>query len=51
MVVASRGWVLIAEGPEGNVISLTPPLIITDALLEAAVEMLARAIAEAIQAK
>ena len=41
-----RGWVLIAEGPEGNVISLTPPLIITDALLEAAVEMLATAIEE-----
>ena len=36
-----RGWILLAEGPEGNVIALTPPLIIAETLLESAVEMLA----------
>lgn len=36
-----RGWIILAEGPEGNVISLTPPLIIAESLLDAAVEMLA----------
>ena len=35
-----RGWIVLAEGPEGNVISLTPPLIIAESLLEAAVAML-----------
>lgn len=35
-----RGWILLAEGPEANVISLTPPLIVAESLLEAAVAML-----------
>lgn len=35
-----RGWIVLAEGPDANVISLTPPLIIAQDLLEAAVRML-----------
>jgi 4-aminobutyrate aminotransferase len=35
-----RGWILLAEGPGGNVLSLTPPLTISEELLEAAVVML-----------
>ena len=41
-----RGWILLAEGPDGNIVSLTPPLIITERLLEAAVETLADVIEE-----
>ena len=35
-----RGWILLLSGPEGNVISLSPPLTIAGELLDAAVEML-----------
>jgi 4-aminobutyrate aminotransferase/(S)-3-amino-2-methylpropionate transaminase len=41
-----RGWILLAEGPEGNVIAFTPPLIIAEVLLEAGVEMLAEVLEE-----
>jgi 4-aminobutyrate aminotransferase/(S)-3-amino-2-methylpropionate transaminase len=35
-----RGWILLLSGPEGNVISLSPPLTIEGELLDGAVEML-----------
>ena len=35
-----RGWLLLAGGPDGNVLSLSPPLIIGRDLLDAAVDLL-----------
>jgi 4-aminobutyrate aminotransferase/(S)-3-amino-2-methylpropionate transaminase len=35
-----RGWLLLAGGPHGNVLSLSPPLNIDRALLDAAVTVL-----------
>ena len=35
-----RGWLLLAGGPEGNVISLSPPLTISRALLDSSIRML-----------
>ena len=35
-----RGWLLLAGGPDGNVISLSPPLTISRALLDSSVRML-----------
>ena len=35
-----RGWLLLAGGPEGNVISLSPPLTMSRALLDSSVRML-----------
>jgi len=35
-----RGWLLLAGGPDGNVISLSPPLTMSRALLDSAVRML-----------
>ena len=35
-----RGWILLAGGPAGNVLSLTPPLNIDRGLLKRAVDML-----------
>jgi 4-aminobutyrate aminotransferase-like enzyme len=37
-----EGWLLLAGGPDGNVLSLTPPLVIEEGLLESATEMLDR---------
>jgi len=37
-----EGWILLAGGPGGNVLSLTPPLTIEEELLERAVEVLDR---------
>lgn len=34
------GWILIQEGPDGRVLSLTPPLNVSEALLERATGML-----------
>lgn len=42
-----RGWILLGGGPEGNVLSLSPPLSIEEELLEAAVGMLDEVLAEA----
>lgn len=41
-----RGWILLAGGPQGNVLSLSPPLTVARDLLEGAVEMLDRVLAE-----
>lgn len=41
-----RGWILLAGGPEGNVLSLSPPLTIEERLLEEAARMLDEALAE-----
>ena len=35
-----RGWLLLAGGPEGNVISLSPPLTMSRALLDSSIRML-----------
>jgi len=35
-----RGWLILAAGPDGNVLSLSPPLIVDRPLLDAAVHML-----------
>jgi 4-aminobutyrate aminotransferase-like enzyme len=35
-----KGWILLPGGPEGNVISLSPPLTITRDLLRLAVRMI-----------
>lgn len=35
-----RGWVLLSGGPDGNVLSLSPPLNISRALLDSSVDML-----------
>jgi len=37
-----EGWLLLAGGPDGNVLSLTPPLVIEEGALERATEMLDR---------
>jgi 4-aminobutyrate aminotransferase-like enzyme len=42
-----RGFILLPEGEFGNVISFTPPLIITKAQLAAAVAALRRALSDA----
>jgi 4-aminobutyrate aminotransferase/(S)-3-amino-2-methylpropionate transaminase len=42
-----RGWLLLAGGPEGNVISLSPPLTISRALLDSSVRMLDELLGEA----
>ena len=42
-----RGWLLLAGGPEGNVISLSPPLTISRALLDSSVQMLDELLLEA----
>lgn len=42
-----RGWILLGGGPDGNVLSLSPPLSLERAILDAAVEMLDEALAEA----
>jgi len=36
-----RGWILLAGGPDGNVLSLSPPLTVTPELLDRATRMLA----------
>ncbi len=40
-----RGWILLPSGPDGNVISFSPPLTIAEELLEAAVGMLDQVLA------
>jgi 4-aminobutyrate aminotransferase len=45
-----RGWILLAGGPDGNVLSLTPPLTVARDLLDAAVRMLDETLAEATAA-
>jgi len=42
-----RGWLLLAGGPEGNVISLSPPLTISRALLDSSVRILDELLQEA----
>lgn len=42
-----RGWILLAGGPGGNVLSLSPPLTVPRRLLEAATGALDRALEEA----
>jgi 4-aminobutyrate aminotransferase len=42
-----RGWLLLAGGPEGNVISLSPPLTISRSLLDSSVRMLEDLLVEA----
>ena len=42
-----RGWLLLAGGPEGNVISLSPPLTISRALLDSSVRVLDELLGEA----
>ncbi len=41
-----RGWIVLPGGPDGNVLSLTPPIPIPMALLEAATEELAEVLRE-----
>ncbi len=36
------GWIVLPEGADARVISLTPPLVISDDLLDAAADALAR---------
>ncbi|MBK5098508.1 MAG: aspartate aminotransferase family protein [Gemmatimonadetes bacterium] len=43
-----RGWLLLAGGPDGNVISLSPPLTISRALLDSSVRMLDDLLLEAV---
>lgn len=49
VVVAAlrRGWIVLGGGPEGNVLSLSPPLTISRALLDDSVDALDAALAEA----
>jgi 4-aminobutyrate aminotransferase-like enzyme len=35
-----EGWILLAEGADGRVLSLTPPLTISEQLLESGVDRL-----------
>ena len=35
-----RGWILLGEGPDGRVLSLTPPLNVSEELLDGAAECL-----------
>jgi len=42
-----RGFILLPEGADGNVIGLTPPLIISKAQLRAAARELARVLRQA----
>jgi 4-aminobutyrate aminotransferase-like enzyme len=35
-----RGWIVLAGGPAGNVISLSPPLSLSRKLMQAATRML-----------
>jgi 4-aminobutyrate aminotransferase/(S)-3-amino-2-methylpropionate transaminase len=35
------GWITLGEGPEGRTLALTPPLVIAEALLDAAAERIA----------
>jgi 4-aminobutyrate aminotransferase/(S)-3-amino-2-methylpropionate transaminase len=37
----ASGWILIQEGPDGRVLSLTPPLNVAESLLERATARLA----------
>ncbi|MGW8283578.1 MAG: aspartate aminotransferase family protein, partial [Gemmatimonadota bacterium] len=41
-----RGWLLLPGGPDGNVISLSPPLTISRALIDRAIRMLDEVLAE-----
>jgi 4-aminobutyrate aminotransferase len=41
-----RGWIVLPGGPDGNVLSLTPPIPIPMALLEAATDELAEVLQE-----
>ncbi len=43
-----RGWILLPSGPDGNVISFSPPLTIAEELLEEAVRMLDEVLASEI---
>jgi 4-aminobutyrate aminotransferase len=42
-----EGWLVLVGGPDGNVLSLTPPLVIEEALLTEATSMLDRVLAAA----
>jgi 4-aminobutyrate aminotransferase-like enzyme len=42
-----RGWLLLPGGPDGNVISLSPPLTISRALIDRSIRMLDEVLAEA----
>ncbi len=44
----ARGFILLPEGPDGNVISLTPPLVIKAAQLRSTVQALAQEIEAAL---
>lgn len=46
-----RGWILLGGGPEGNVLSLSPPLTIEREILEAFVGVLDDLLAEASDAR
>ncbi|HEY5600220.1 MAG TPA: aspartate aminotransferase family protein, partial [Candidatus Manganitrophaceae bacterium] len=43
-----RGIIALTAGPDGNVVSLTPPLMIEDGLIEKSCEIMNRALDEAI---
>lgn len=43
-----QGWILLAGGPHGNVLSLSPPLTVARELLDRSVRMLDLALAEAL---
>lgn len=43
-----QGWILLAGGPDGNVLSLSPPLTVARELLDRSVRMLDLALAEAL---
>lgn len=42
-----RGWIVLTSGPDGNVVSLSPPLTVSEELLERSVSMLDEALEEA----
>lgn len=44
--LAARGYLVLAGGPDGNVLSLTPPLVVSDRQLDGFLEALAGALAD-----
>ena len=40
MAALATGWILLGEGPDARVLALTPPLVISEALLDGALDRL-----------
>ena len=41
----AAGWILLAEGPDARVLSLTPPLVISESILDSALDLLVELLA------